>query len=375
MPRKVVFVINDLGLSGAPLYMEAIIKRLKDVDNDVDITVIANYDGIIENNLLNYCSVYVLNRYHLPLAKLNFLRNKLMKLRLNISFKYTYYENAFFQTSCVLDFAPKIKATIKTAFILEDTNMFNKCTELFKAHDKYMSYFSVVIGTNPVIVSFLNNKFGVQAKLVEGFYSEKFNNKLSEKVFKDNGVFQVGSVGSPTHRKGFDVFLDVALLVVQACCKINFVWLGFTNQKEIDELYNSILYGYNERIILLMASSNPQDIYLKNDVLFLCSREDPFPHVVIEHAMLGIPTLSMPSGNGHIDIIKSYNTGFLLESNNKHQIVSFIKELCNNIDDLKERGENSFKYYSKYSEKAQCDKIINFAGLLGLPNYNNFTKI
>jgi len=375
MPRKVVFVINDLGLSGAPLYMEAIIKRLKDVDKDVDITVIANYDGIIENNLLNYCSVYILNKYHLPFAKMNFLRNKLMKWRVFISLMYTRYDNAFFQTSCVLDFAAKIKASNKAAFILEDKNMFNRCTKLFKSPDKYMSYFSVVIGTNPVIISFLNNQFGVRAKLVEGFYSEKFNNKMSEKVFKSNGVFQVGSVGSPSHRKGFDVFLDIALMVVQACNNINFVWLGFTNQAEIDELYNSILFGYNERIILLMATSVPQDIYLKNDVLFLCSREDPFPHVVIEHAMLGIPTLSMPSGNGHIDIIKSYNTGFLLESNNKHQIASFIKELFNNMDDLKRKGENSFNYYSKYSEKSQCDKILNFAGLLGLPNDNNFTKI
>jgi glycosyltransferase involved in cell wall biosynthesis len=120
-----------------------------------------------------------------------------------------------------------------------------------------------------------------------------------------NGTPLLGNGGNPIHRKGFDLF---PLLVRE--CKRQFgevpfhaVWLGCGQGSaahgEMEWDLNRM--GLRENVSLVPSVSLPTFRWLlrRLTVLTLLSREDPFPLVVLEAGMRGVPTVCF-EGSGAI---------------------------------------------------------------------------
>lgn len=120
-----------------------------------------------------------------------------------------------------------------------------------------------------------------------------------------NGTPLIGNGGNPIHRKGFDLF---PLLVRE--CKRQFgeipfhaVWLGCGEGSaahgEMEWDLNRM--GLREEVSLVPSVSLPTFRWLlgRLAVLTLLSREDPFPLVVLEAGLQGVPTVCF-EGSGAI---------------------------------------------------------------------------
>jgi O-antigen biosynthesis protein len=117
----------------------------------------------------------------------------------------------------------------------------------------------------------------------------------------------VVAVGYLDHRKGADLFADVAGRVIAKTTNLVFIWVGHaepnmqrTVQAKIDAL------GIGHRFILAGFDAAPFLYYAAASVYALTSREDPFPNVVLESASVGVPVVAFSGTTGAADFIRAH---------------------------------------------------------------------
>jgi len=123
----------------------------------------------------------------------------------------------------------------------------------------------------------------------------------------------VVNLASIQERKGTDLFVETAIKVCQQHPTVEFLWLGDgrefgTWRQEIDRagLQDRILFpGYVEAPYLLLRRAS---------VLFLSSRDDPFPLSVLEAMCLGRTVVTFDAGGapealaGHGHVVAPFDT-------------------------------------------------------------------
>ena len=104
------------------------------------------------------------------------------------------------------------------------------------------------------------------------------------------GELVVGCCGSVEHRKGADLWVEVARQVHEALPgqTIRFVWIG--------DLAAPVPGALDARAEFLGPSSNPYAHMRRFDIATLPSRDDPFPLVVLESMALGTPVVAFDVG-------------------------------------------------------------------------------
>lgn len=108
------------------------------------------------------------------------------------------------------------------------------------------------------------------------------------------GDLLVLGCGSRDWRKGVDIFVEVARLVLSApeAPKATFVWIGGGRDPSIaDPLALARRYGLGRQVLFVGEQERPQAYYQAADLFVLPSREDPFPLVCLEAAACRVPTI------------------------------------------------------------------------------------
>ena len=139
---------------------------------------------------------------------------------------------------------------------------------------------------------------------------------LLEKTYRiPQDAVIIGGCGNAEWRKGNDIFNWIARNVIQktAPLPVYFVWVGAGPQHEIYELIESDirLMGLSDRIILVPPTPHALDYISRFDVLLLSSREDPYPLVVLEAALLEIPVICFRDAGGAPELIEA-DAGFVV---------------------------------------------------------------
>ena len=127
--------------------------------------------------------------------------------------------------------------------------------------------------------------------------------KLEEAILQGAFIFGIG--GNPISRKGFDLFP----LLVQECKRqfadlpFHAVWIGCGegSAARVSLEWDLQRMGLEDCVSLLPSVSMPtfRWVLSRFQVLTLLSREDPFPLVVLEAGLLGVPTVCF-AGSGAI---------------------------------------------------------------------------
>lgn len=104
----------------------------------------------------------------------------------------------------------------------------------------------------------------------------------------DSDALVVGCCGSVEHRKGVDLWLQVADRVLDRLPdrNIRFVWVGPGDPPATPR----------SEVQFLGPARNPHALMARFDIATLPSRDDPFPLVVIESMLLGKPTVAFNIG-------------------------------------------------------------------------------
>lgn len=205
---------------------------------------------------------------------------------------------------------------------------------IFPATEVLVSYQSKAKEQN-LAVGFLENKSSIIPQGKIPTFSTGFGDNLSVGELKrklkltseDDKIVIVGA-GTIDQRKGVDLFLDVAHLVVSTF-GINsvFVWVGSSSQvKYFKRIQNQIIrYGLQENFIFLDHQSSLENIFSISDVFCLTSRRDPFPNVVIDALASNLHITCFEEASGFPSFLKKY------EANYSQAPYLNVKEMAKNI--------------------------------------------
>ncbi|GIK26591.1 MAG: hypothetical protein BroJett006_28370 [Betaproteobacteria bacterium] len=106
------------------------------------------------------------------------------------------------------------------------------------------------------------------------------------------------------HRKGADLFVEMAERVLQQQPNTVFIWVGHHDQKMQQQVNERIAALHRQdRILFIGFDKEPLAYYAAASVFALTSREDPFPNVVLEAAEVNLPVVCFAGASGAGDYI------------------------------------------------------------------------
>ena len=128
-------------------------------------------------------------------------------------------------------------------------------------------------------------------------------------------AFVVGGSGSETWRKGKDLFVQLAALLKRRSPDraFRFVWVGWEgDEKDQRQLKRDMEEGgVTESIHWTGEVANPLNYFACFDAFALVSREDPFPLVCLEAALLEKPILCFADAGGTPELVEE-DSGFVI---------------------------------------------------------------
>ncbi len=141
------------------------------------------------------------------------------------------------------------------------------------------------------------------------------------------------NVGFADLRKGFDIFLQAAKLSEEKDKKLHFVWLGGVSP----ELERWVYEDYKDLTNLHCVgfSDDVASYYNACDTLFLSSREDPYPTVVLEALCLGKPVVCIEGATGFDQLMLEY--GHLVNAGDTQATVDLLYRTANTSIDYESK--------------------------------------
>jgi glycosyltransferase involved in cell wall biosynthesis len=155
-------------------------------------------------------------------------------------------------------------------------------------------------------------------------------------------AFLVGGMGTVDLRKGVDIFLQVANKLKNHS-DIYFLWVGGQESESEYKLFNIDKNRLGlSNVIFQPSVDNPLDYMSVFDVFFVSSREDPYPLVVLEAAMLEKPIICFDKSGGAKDFVES-DCGAIIDYLDIENVAEKILEFKTNPLLIKQMGENARK--------------------------------
>ncbi len=113
-----------------------------------------------------------------------------------------------------------------------------------------------------------------------------------------------------------------------------------------------------DRIEFVGEFTNPYPTYSMANVFLLSSREDPFPLVCLEHAVLGKPIICFDKGTGIKEFVEN-DAGVIVPYFDIEATVEAIKYLYDNHDVYSSLSRRSAEKASQYDINIQAKLILN----------------
>jgi glycosyltransferase involved in cell wall biosynthesis len=111
--------------------------------------------------------------------------------------------------------------------------------------------------------------------------------------------------GYADHRKGFDLFVQVCVQVMQRRLDVYALWVGHTDKNFVNvSMAHADGLGLRSRFLFTGLVDEPQPYYLAADIYALTSREDPFPSVVMEAFDALTPVVAFKGCGGFEELLK-----------------------------------------------------------------------
>ncbi len=150
------------------------------------------------------------------------------------------------------------------------------------------------------------------------------------------------SIARISPQKKFEMFLQVANHFNNE--DVAFIWIGGSQNETLDELKKQ--YTISDNVYLLGDVPNASNYLNLCDIFVLFSNYEGLPMSIIEAMSQKLPCIASDVG-GDSELIDESN-GSLIKT--EQEAVQAIRELLNNKELLKDKGNNSYnKYISEFS--------------------------
>lgn len=375
--NKIIYVCHDAHFHGAQLLSLNIIKILK-LKFKYDVHFILKSGGELEPEYAKYGTVYNLERDYKPLKE----KEKLIEDFYNLGIR-----DAICNTVASGDLTELFhKKGIRTITLVHELPDIIKKMRLEKNARLLSDYsYRVVFPSD-----FVREKFKTIAKIEDGktvilppgVYKnngyqgrkDEARKELRERFSLPESAHIILGVGFGDHRKGVDLFVEVAKMVTEEHKDVYFMWVGNLHV-EIEKMVEHEVKS-NKNIIFQSALKDVALFYAGADIFLLTSREDPFPAVILEAMDAGLPVIGFSDAGGFMDIVNA-DTGVLVPY---LDVTAMAKEIVSLLADTQRRKMLEGNTQKLIEEKFNfTDYVYRLLALLGhefkkvsviIPNYN-----
>lgn len=171
----------------------------------------------------------------------------------------------------------------------------------------------------------------------------------------------VGGCGNAEWRKGNDLFITLARQVIgrEPGQPIHFVWVGIPPSSLHDDLSLDIRKaGLSERVHLIAPTPDVLRYMSRFDVFVLCSREDPYPLVVFEAGLSGVPVVCFDGAGGAPELVEA-DGGFVVPYLDLDAMSSQTLQLLQNPDLRQQMGKRlSQKIMERHPAQQSVETIV-----------------
>ncbi len=169
------------------------------------------------------------------------------------------------------------------------------------------------------------------------------------------------------HRKGPDLFIDMAQEVLRTHPDTAFIWVGHFDAGMEAKIASTLdKRKLTERVKFVGFVQEPMAYYAGASAYALTSREDPFPNVVLESAEVGVPVVAFQGATGAADFVLEHG-GLLAGNLNSKDFAVKVRDVLNRTAQSSVAGVGSMRQYLldllHYATGLQRVSVV-------VPNYN-----
>lgn len=357
--EKILIISHDSSLTGAPILLLNLLFLLKK-RFDFNMRILLCRGGVLQDEFKKYGRVTILKSKNYSKQSFFFLRGinfLIFKIKLfffkaglkktDLILNNTIANGGFLKVlsasgAKVVTYIHELESVIQV-FSKEAKSTFNysniyMCPSMAIADNLFENH-----GIPRDKIFLINSYFPLSKQLKDGisktYARENFNKNFQ---FFENKFYVIG-MGSGTYRKGVDLFVDAARITKEINKDIHFVWIGdFGDIKMRTKILNEIsLHRLQDVITLVDPMPHSLENLLPFDLFILSSREDPYPLVVLEAALMKIPSVCFANTGGAQEFVGD-DCGWITDEISSQKLSEKIIEIETQKEEVKKRGENAF---------------------------------
>lgn len=386
--KKVLFIGHDANRAGAQLVLLQLLQQLKKCG--LSMHLLLEEGGVLEEEFKEVIEITKIPTKHKRFYSKKVDRVlevmgvlKLLK-RKQRKYQWEQFRNEILSQNIGLIFAN----TVATASIYKHLS-FLEVPTIFFVHELEMS---VKMYCNPEDLQHLLSKTDhliTVSKAVSNYYQNQYNfpqdktsiiqiidtESLLGQIEKGKtlGLCQqlglpanaviIGSCGNAEWRKGNDFFMLLAQSVIRQLpnLPVYFMWVGMSKESELYHIQktDAVKMGLGDKIIHIEPTANVFQYISQFDIFALCSREDPYPLVVLEAALAEKPVVCFADAGGAAELIEE-DAGFIVPYFDLQIMTDKIIELIQNPSlraQFGQRGKQ--KVLEKHQTEPSVQHIID----------------
>ena len=359
--KNILFVSHDANRAGAQILLLRFLKLLKN-HPDFKFSILLKEGGIIEKEFEEIATTYYWTE------KFTESHRSFFKKVANKIVKENSYETDLVKRLGQQNFDLIVSNTVTNGDLLEKLSVLNVpiLTYVHELEMGIQQYTSPALFQNTLKLtdSYIACAESVKENLIKNhnidattikilpsllpdaalsFESSTSNTiSLKDKYNIPENAFLVGGMGTVDLRKGVDIFLQVANQL-KDIRDIYFLWVGGQNTEIDYKIFQIDKDRLDLKNVIFQTSiNNPLDFMDAFDVFFVSSREDPYPLVVLEAAVLAKPIICFDKAGGAKDFVEN-DCGFVIDYLEVNKVVEKIIELRENPTLRKEFGDSARK--------------------------------
>lgn len=318
--KNILFISHDGNRAGAQIFLFNIMRFFKREKYGVVLLILNNWGSLREEFETNFDTFYLDSEKpgskikkikELLGTKKNLLQEIKRKYKIDLIYANTIASVDILEEVKTIFNKPIISHIHELSFSIEQFGS-KGCLEKLKSYSTKIIACSEAVKANLVIKSI---DFELKTIVVHSFVE---NEKILDIHHKENvmevkkefGIegkhFLIGACGNADWRKAPDVFLSIVKEVVSKTEHVKFIWVG-VNKNDIlffQLSYDAKKLGIEKFITWLPATPKAVSILNSLDVFLVCSREDPFPLVMLEAALCEKPIVGFKNTGGAEEFIE-----------------------------------------------------------------------
>ena len=380
MPKKVLFISHNAGRTGAPLMLLNVLKWWEQ-NTDIPFEILLRETGPLKEE---FCKLAPTNLYQGP-GTIPHVPSFFPKASKFIQYLTRQHHKNLLKHLQSSEIGLIYSNTITNGDILETLSPL-KCPTITHVHE--LDYWIDMSGEKNLEQvkkhsrHYIAASEAVKKNLVEEYSLPGENIDVVHSFIPTDGImanpagirqqlgipeeaFVILGSGYETWRKGKDLFVQLAARVNEKSPEINvhFLWVGgrIEGEEHRNILHDIQRLELTGRVHFIGEVNNPLDYFAAGDVFAMVSREDPFPLVSLEAALLEKPVLCFDKAGGMPEFVED-DAGFITPYLDLAKMAEKIVDLSSNSAVKNRLGKTAAKkvreFYDTQNGSRRIEAIV-----------------